>query len=220
MPLPPLTVAVLLPGVGDQPTVVRPWGHGVRDAVIVIIIIALITNAILVRVQLGTVDDRGAVIRAVLVPVAVTVESKGWGLSGCLAARRSPWEACPLNRTQVHTPTLLRFGELKGQFQGHCIFAGLRAVGYAREERGGIPEWEDCQGRSCCLLGLSRSHLATVLCGRGSCCACRSHLSPLQPQGAQGCPAPPMTALLLECPVPRLTLLPPALHTLLRVTPW
>lgn len=68
----PLTVAVFLGRVGDQPAVVRARGYQVWDAVIVVVV-TLVANAILVRVQLGTVDDGGAVVCAVLVPVSVAV---------------------------------------------------------------------------------------------------------------------------------------------------
>jgi len=79
--LSPLTVAILLGWVGDQPTVVRSRGHQVRDAIIVIIIITLVTNPILVSVQLGAVNDSGAVVGAVLVPVSITVgERRGEAL--------------------------------------------------------------------------------------------------------------------------------------------
>lgn len=69
----PLTVAVFLGRVGDQPAVVRARGYQVWDAVIVVVVVTLVANAILVRVQLGTVDDGGAVVCAVLVPVSVAV---------------------------------------------------------------------------------------------------------------------------------------------------
>lgn len=71
--LSPLTVTVLLGWVGDQPTVVRSRGHQVWNAVIVIIIVTLVTDSILISVQLGAVNDVGAVVCAVLVPVSVTV---------------------------------------------------------------------------------------------------------------------------------------------------
>lgn len=67
-----LTVAIFLGWVGDQPAVVRARGHQIWDAIVVIIIITFITDPILVSVQLGTVDDGGAVVCAVLVAVPVT----------------------------------------------------------------------------------------------------------------------------------------------------
>ena len=76
----PLTVAVLLGGVGDQPAVVRARGYQVGDAIVVVVVVTLIANPILVRVQLGTVDDGGAVVCAVLVPVSVAVGEGREGL--------------------------------------------------------------------------------------------------------------------------------------------
>lgn len=78
--LSPLTVAVLLGRVGDQPAVVWSRGHQVWDAVIVVIVITLVTNSILIRVQLGTVYDSGAVVCTVLVPVSITVGEGRGGL--------------------------------------------------------------------------------------------------------------------------------------------
>lgn len=75
-----LTVAVLLGRVGDQPAVVRARGYQVWDAVVVVVIVTLITNPILVSVQLGTVDDGGAVVCAVLVPISVAVGKGKEGL--------------------------------------------------------------------------------------------------------------------------------------------
>ena len=69
-----LTVAILLGWVGDQLTVVSSRGYQVWDAIIVIIIITLITNSILICVQLGTVEHSGAVLRAVLVAVSIIAE--------------------------------------------------------------------------------------------------------------------------------------------------
>lgn len=48
--LSPLTVAVLLGRVGDQPAVVRSRGHQVWNAVIVIVVITLVTDSILIGV--------------------------------------------------------------------------------------------------------------------------------------------------------------------------
>lgn len=71
-----LTVAILLGWIGDQPAVVWSRGQQVWDAIIVIIIITLITNSILICVQLSTVDDSGAVVCAVLVAISITAEKR------------------------------------------------------------------------------------------------------------------------------------------------
>lgn len=71
-----LTVTVFLAWVGNQAAVVWARGHQVWDAVIVIVIVTLIANPVLVSVQLGTVNDGGAVVCAVLVAVPVTGEGK------------------------------------------------------------------------------------------------------------------------------------------------
>ena len=52
----------------------------VGDAIVVVVVVTLIANPILVRVQLGTVDDGGAVVCAVLVPVSVAVGEGREGL--------------------------------------------------------------------------------------------------------------------------------------------
>lgn len=69
-----LTVAILLGRIGNQTAVVWPRGHQVRDTIIVIVIVTLVTNSILISVQLGTVDNGGAVVCTVLVPISVTGE--------------------------------------------------------------------------------------------------------------------------------------------------
>lgn len=66
------TIRVLLEGVGNEATVVRAGGDEIGDPVIVIVIIALVSEAIAVGVQLRAVNDRGAVIPRVLVSIAVT----------------------------------------------------------------------------------------------------------------------------------------------------
>ena len=78
--LSPRTVAVLLGRVGDQPAVVWSRRHQVWDAVVVIIVVTLVTNPILISVQLGAVNDRGAVVCTVLVPVSITVGERRGGL--------------------------------------------------------------------------------------------------------------------------------------------
>lgn len=105
--LSPLTVAVLLAWVGDQPAIVRSRGHQVWDAVIVIVVITLVANSILVSVQLGTVNDSGAVVRAVLVPVSVTVGERrgGWrhrSAEGTTRGRAGVWGRNPLVFYQTH----------------------------------------------------------------------------------------------------------------------
>ena len=66
-----LTVVVYLVGVGHQSAVIRPRRQEVRHAVVVVVIVTLVPEAVLVRVQLGAVDHQGAVVLAVLVPVTV-----------------------------------------------------------------------------------------------------------------------------------------------------
>lgn len=71
-----LTVAIFLGWVGDEPAVVRARGHQVWDAIIIIVIITFIPDPILVSVQLGTVNDGGTVVCAVLVAISVTAEQR------------------------------------------------------------------------------------------------------------------------------------------------
>lgn len=71
-----LTVAIFLGWVGDQPAVVWARGHQIWDAIIIIVIITFIADPILVSVQLGTVNDGGAVVCAVLVTIPVTAEQR------------------------------------------------------------------------------------------------------------------------------------------------
>lgn len=96
--LSPLTVAILLGRVGDQSAVVWSRRHQVWNTIIIIVVITLVTNSILISVQLGTVNDGGAVVRAVLVPISITVGEKRGGLhrrpaegSGSPALRRVSW---------------------------------------------------------------------------------------------------------------------------------
>lgn len=75
-----LTVSVFLPGVRDQAAVVWSGGPAVRDAVVVVVLVALVPDPVLVRVQLGAVGHRGAVVPGVLVAVPISVvqrERKG-----------------------------------------------------------------------------------------------------------------------------------------------
>lgn len=69
-----LTVAIFLAWVGNQPAVVWARGHQVWDAIVVIVIVTFIADSVLICVQLGAVDDGGAVVCAVLMAVPVTAE--------------------------------------------------------------------------------------------------------------------------------------------------
>lgn len=69
-----LTVAIFLAWVGNQPTVVWARGHQVWDTIVVIVIITFIANSILISVQLGTINNGGAVVCAVLVAIPITAE--------------------------------------------------------------------------------------------------------------------------------------------------
>lgn len=87
-----LTVAILLGWVGDQPAVVWSRGHQVWDTIIVIIIITLVTNSILIGVQLGTVNDGGAVVCAVLVPISIAAgERTGDVVHSSAGNRKDPF---------------------------------------------------------------------------------------------------------------------------------
>lgn len=89
--LSPLTVAILLAWVGDQPAVVWSRGHPVWNAIIVVIIITLVTDSILISVQLGTVNDVGTVVCTVLMPVSITVgERRGSLHHGSREGSESP----------------------------------------------------------------------------------------------------------------------------------
>lgn len=71
-----LTVRVLLQRVGDQTAVIRTWWQQVRDAVIIIVFITLVSFTVLVGVQLGAVDNSRAVVSRVLVTIAVTGQER------------------------------------------------------------------------------------------------------------------------------------------------
>lgn len=71
-----LTVAIFLGWVGNKPAVVWARGNQVWDAVIIVIVIAFIANPVLVGVQLGAVNDGGAVVCAVLVAIPITAEQR------------------------------------------------------------------------------------------------------------------------------------------------
>lgn len=71
-----LTVGVLLQRVGDQTAVIRTWWQQVRDAVIIIVFITLVSFTVLVGVQLGAVDNSWAVVSRVLVTIAVTGQER------------------------------------------------------------------------------------------------------------------------------------------------
>lgn len=66
------TIQVLLQRVGDQPAVVRARWQQVWDAVVVVVIVALVSLSVFVSVQLGAVDDSWAVVPGILVTVAIT----------------------------------------------------------------------------------------------------------------------------------------------------
>lgn len=69
-----LTVTIFLAWVGNQPAVVWARGHQVWDAIVVVVIVTFVTDSVLIRVQLGAIDDGGAVVCAVLVAVPITAE--------------------------------------------------------------------------------------------------------------------------------------------------
>ena len=71
-----LTVVVNLVGVGHQPAVVWSWRQSVRDPVVVVIVVALVTEPVFVGVQLGAVDHEWAIILGILVTVAITTEEE------------------------------------------------------------------------------------------------------------------------------------------------
>lgn len=70
------TVSVLLQRVGDQTAVIGARGQQVRDAVVVIVIVTLVSLAVLVSVQLGAVDNGWTVVPRVLVSIAVTGQER------------------------------------------------------------------------------------------------------------------------------------------------
>lgn len=86
--VPFVTVRVLLVGVDDQSAVVVV----VQDAVVVVVMVTVVTEAVVVRVQLGTVGDVWTVVSAVLVTVSVPAVKKGLVLNSgprsfCVTAR-------------------------------------------------------------------------------------------------------------------------------------
>lgn len=66
-----LTVVVSLVRVWNQPAVVWSWRQNVGDAVVVIVVIALVPQAVFVGVLLRAVDHQRAVVLGVLVTVAI-----------------------------------------------------------------------------------------------------------------------------------------------------
>lgn len=70
------TVSVLLQRVGDQTAVIRTRRQQVRNAVIVIVIVTLISLAVLVSIQLGAVDNSRTVVPRVLVSIAITGQER------------------------------------------------------------------------------------------------------------------------------------------------
>lgn len=70
------TVRVLLQRVGDQTAVIGTGGQQVRDAVVVIVIVALVSLAVFVSVQLGAVDNGRTVVPRVLVSVAIAGQER------------------------------------------------------------------------------------------------------------------------------------------------
>lgn len=69
-----LTVVVCLVRVGHQAAIIRAWGKEVRDAIIIIIIITLVTQSIFISVQLGAVYHQWTVVLWILMSVTITVE--------------------------------------------------------------------------------------------------------------------------------------------------
>lgn len=70
------TVRVLLQRVGDQTAVIGTRGQQVRDAVVVIVIVALVSLAVLVGIQLRAVDNSRTVVPRVLVSIAIAGEER------------------------------------------------------------------------------------------------------------------------------------------------
>lgn len=73
---PSTTIRVFLQRVRDQPAVIRTRRQQVRDAVVIVIIVTLISHSVLVGVQLGAVDDGWTVVPGVLVAVAIAGEER------------------------------------------------------------------------------------------------------------------------------------------------
>lgn len=70
-----LTVRVFLVGVGNESAVIRSDavdGVIVRDPVVIVVFITVISNAVVIRVKLRAVWNVGAVISSVLVSVSIT----------------------------------------------------------------------------------------------------------------------------------------------------
>lgn len=68
----PLTIGVLLQRVGDQTAVIRARRQQIRDAIVVVVIIALVAFSIFISVQLGTIYHSWAVVPRVLVTITIT----------------------------------------------------------------------------------------------------------------------------------------------------
>lgn len=71
---PVLTVVVNLVRIWYQPAVVWSRGQNVRDPIVVVVIVTLVTQTVFVCVQLGAIDHLWAIILGILVTVAVTTE--------------------------------------------------------------------------------------------------------------------------------------------------
>lgn len=67
-----LTVVVNLVWVWHQSAVVWSRWQNVRDPVVVIVIVALVTESVFVCVQLGAIDHEWAIVLGILVTVAIT----------------------------------------------------------------------------------------------------------------------------------------------------
>lgn len=67
-----LTVVINLVRVWYQPAVVWSWWFSVRDPIVVVVIVALVTHPVFVRVQLGAIYHERAIILGILVTVAIT----------------------------------------------------------------------------------------------------------------------------------------------------
>lgn len=73
---PRLTVVVDLVGVRHQPAVVGSRWQNVRDAVVVVVIVALVTQPVFVCVKLRAIDHQRAIIFGILVTVAIATGRK------------------------------------------------------------------------------------------------------------------------------------------------
>lgn len=71
-----LTVVVSLVRVWYQPTVVWSRWYAVRDPIVVIIIITLVTQPVFVSIQLGAIDNVRAIVLRILVTIAITTGGK------------------------------------------------------------------------------------------------------------------------------------------------